>query len=394
MKFLNSFKGTDYLKLLAMVIYTVFAGGLALFFLGKSSVNMTLLLCYIILFSAGFLFVIEYEYIIEESAVDIHRALSQIMITYLILFTLNILTVFLPVRVSLVLASAYIFSVYASAAAGLMLASFMGLSVVILTDASLNYMVGIIFLSIIGSIARKGFKQKQYRVFFIIPMFILSVAVYLTTYVADVSILDYKAIIIAFIEAIVNSIVIMIIMSFDKKVIENDELLGDYGRTLEEDFPLVLFVRQLGDERFIHSRSVAKISYKAAKAIGLDEKLCSSAGFYYSLCDNDEKDPVEYAVDVGLRAGLPIEVLRLLKEYQALKNPISRRETALVDLVDTAVGDVMEADKKGINDKVEYTLIVSAAFDRLSKTGRYDECGLSMNQFLKIRDIVINEVEK
>ena len=39
-------------------------------------------------------------------------------------------------------------------------------------------------------------------------------------------------------------------------------------------------------------------------------------------------------------------------------------------------------------------MMVHSIFNELSKSGRYDESGLSINKFIKLRDVLIHEVEK
>ena len=125
-----------------------------------------------------------------------------------------------------------------------------------------------------------------------------------------------------------------------------------------------------------HADFVSTIAFRAAKAADLDANLCAAAGFYYRLGQWQGKPYVENGVLRAERLCFPEKLINILQEYYGEEVKPQSPESALVNMVDSLVVKL---------DKIVQLL------NELSESGLYDESGLSMNHFLKIRKYLTKE---
>ena len=85
----------------------------------------------------------------------------------------------------------------------------------------------------------------------------------------------------------------------------------------------------------------------------------------------------------------PPEVVSILAEYNGELRLPSTIESALVHIVDTLVTKFEILDKNTVSSTWNYEVVIYQAMNEKSSTGLYDESGLTMNQFLKIRDFFV-----
>jgi hypothetical protein len=96
-------------------------------------------------------------------------------------------------------------------------------------------------------------------------------------------------------------------------------------------------------------------------------------------------------VNKALSLCFPSDVVRILAEYYGEEKRPSTPESALVHMVDALVVklDVLKDDVKKSQWNSE--ILIYQTLNEFSTSGIYDESGMSMNQFLKIRGFLAKE---
>ena len=190
--------------------------------------------------------------------------------------------------------------------------------------------------------------------------------------------------------ACVISIVLYLYMDrfIYKKEIENEFRLEDM---LESEYYLVKELNQFSKQEFEYAKKVSAIAKRCAKLIEADELICAVAGFYYRIGIIKGDDIATNGYRFATEKCFPEEICNIIYEYQGIIRKPSTIESAIVQMVD-AVCNKMDAkntteDMKGWNQEI----VMYQVLNEYSVKGMYDQSGLSMNNFLKIRDYLVKE---
>lgn len=380
--------GKDKLKILGMWLLTVVCGCIVAW---KKTLSPDLLVtvCFSMLFFAAFLLMVTNDYVLEEKEKHVHQMLQRVFLCYCGCVLLCTVGSVLTVPLRFVLAAAVILGSFVSVRYGTFLTLLIS---IVISLSSYHELVCSILLCIIGGMFSGILSRKKNRLQASVMLLAMYISVYFIGSYLSSGELSYLSFVKGCLEGSLNVLLILLFMTFsEQKQWKKDA--EEYGFALEKEFPLMTFVKSLPEERYKHCRVAAKCCFLCAREAGLDEDLCCVAGFYYSLCDNDEQNPIEYAVRLAKQNGLPIPAVRILSQYHGVENRISTKEAALVDLVEEALGKLNSLSEKERTDPIMREMLVMKDFNDLSLTGRYDDSGLSMNSFLKIRDCLLYEVK-
>lgn len=164
-----------------------------------------------------------------------------------------------------------------------------------------------------------------------------------------------------------------------------------YERFLEEDFILYNEVRQFSMIEFKHASRLARLARKCAEAINANYRLAECGGFYYRLGKIEGEPIIDNAIKLANNYCLPNDVIQLLSEYGGIVSLPSSRESAIVHMVDSVLTKVELFDQDSMTSTWNQNMVIYQTINELSQKGFYDNSGLTMNQFLTIREILANE---
>lgn len=140
-----------------------------------------------------------------------------------------------------------------------------------------------------------------------------------------------------------------------------------------------------------HACKVSKIAVLCAKALGYSELLCAAGGLYYRIGKCLGEPHIKTAVKKAQSLCFPNELIQILAEYYGEKKLPSTPESALVYTVDALVFKVEALQKEVSGSAWNREMIIYQAMNEFSSNGMYDDSGLSMNQFLKLREYLVRE---
>ena len=161
-----------------------------------------------------------------------------------------------------------------------------------------------------------------------------------------------------------------------------------YETFTDFDFSLAQDLKRFSPGEYYHATKVSKLARDCAAEIGADELLCACGGLYYHIGIMEGEPIVDNGVSISQNRCLPEPVVRIISEYGGIMQKPSTPESAIVQMVDSlvtkveALGDTMESSWN-------QEMLIYQTLNEFSNEGMYDESGLTMNQFLKIRDCLI-----
>lgn len=171
----------------------------------------------------------------------------------------------------------------------------------------------------------------------------------------------------------------------------NNEKYTTCETLLEDDYPLVIELKRFSKVEYNHARKVSYLSDICAKEIGCDEKICACAGFYYRLGQMLGKPEVENAVREATNRCFPPEVIAIMGEFEGKKRLPGTPESAIVHMVDAIVTKIEILDATTMSSEWNQEMLIYQTLNEFSHDGVYDKAGLSMNQFLLIREIMAHQ---
>lgn len=160
---------------------------------------------------------------------------------------------------------------------------------------------------------------------------------------------------------------------------------------VSEDFSEVKALKEFSVREYQHAVLVADIAYRCGKQMKYDAGLCLAAGFYYRLGFWVGEPYIENGVSRGKQLCFPQNVINVLEEYYGKEKLPSTQESALVHMVDVLVTKLETGGPESGKQEADREFLVYHTLNELSGTGIYDNSGMSMNQFLQVRDLLAKE---
>jgi hypothetical protein len=168
---------------------------------------------------------------------------------------------------------------------------------------------------------------------------------------------------------------------------QNNRLLD----ILSDDFTAVRALKAYYPAEYAHARRVSERCARCGKTLGFQENLCAAAGFYYRIGRWQGEPYIINGINRAEQLCFPVELTAIISEYYGEEHLPTTPESALIHMVDalTIKLDALKQDVKGSAWNQE--MIIYQTLNEFSSSGLYDRSGMSMNQFLKVRDVLTKE---
>lgn len=275
-----------------------------------------------------------------------------------------------------------------------MLAFFMGMYLVILLGmiqtGDFNELALYMLLLSLGIVIARALENTKQKYLLYIDTFCISAVLPGIFYYFANKEIDNKIIIYSVINGVIAVAAAIISCRYiiPASRAEGDNYLLDI---IAEDYDQVKELRAYSRFEYDHAHMVSDIAYRCAKAVGLDMDLCAAAGFYYRIGNWEGAPYVENGVKKAEALCFPEKVIQIIAEYYGEEEKPSSPESALVHIVDALVIK-LEKMKEGVGlSQWNKEMIIYQTLNEFSSSGIYDVSGLSMNQFLKIREYLTKE---
>ncbi len=202
--------------------------------------------------------------------------------------------------------------------------------------------------------------------------------------------LNLSVLMFGLIEGLFASVISVIIVPLYGKYVEEAQF-DMYDELLSQEYGLVQDIRKFSFIEYTHASRVSILSRKCAEAINANAGLAACAGFYYRLGKIVGEPMIDNALKLANDNCFPADVTQILAEYGGIIYLPSTKESAIVHMVDSVVTKVELFDADAMSSTWNQNMVIYQTINELSQKGFYDNSGLTMNQFLAIREILANE---
>lgn len=258
------------------------------------------------------------------------------------------------------------------------------------TGGSFFEVLSYTILVMIGALFSKALKENDYRIY-VAGIYVCSGIVFpnIFYYLANEEIVISNLI-----YAFINGIIVLIyaVFLFPKNVQETeDEVLHRYERFLEDDYVQVRSVRNYSWIEYCHAKKVSDIACKYAMRLGFKAELAKAAGFYYRIGRWEGEPVVENAIKKAHELCFPQELVDILSEYNGEQKFPSTPESALVHIIDALIIKLELLETEVGTSQWNREVLIHQTLNEFSTAGLYDNSGLSINAFIKIREWLAKE---
>lgn len=140
-----------------------------------------------------------------------------------------------------------------------------------------------------------------------------------------------------------------------------------------------------------HAVKTSQVAARLAKEVAADEKLAAAGGFYYRVGKLEGEPFVENGIRLAQQNCFSERLIAILAEYNGQNMLPSSIESAIVHIADCLVTKFDLLDKDTFSSTWNRDIVVYQTMNEKSAEGLYDRSGLTMNQFLKIRELLVKE---
>ena len=337
-----------------------------------------------------FIFELEFERLKGGLAYNTQSNFARIVILYTLCAVLSFGMLYLPEFCRPVMLLPLLMSAVSGPAMALLTGIFFDILLVFVGGHNLFVLISMCLLTLLGAVLSEALKEERlYRLVSLLILFVNLLIPCIFYY------LSYKEIEAALIPYWLGSAIGTALFSFfvfgfvwrDTRQ-ELDNLLQDI---LSEDFSEVKGLKDFSVYEYEHAKRVADIAFRCAKAVGLNENLCMAGGFYYRM-SRWLGEP--YAKNVWRKAKalcFPEPLTKILLEYYGEEQQISSPESALVHMVDALIVKMDLMKNEVGSSQWNKEIVIYQTLNEFSSGGLYDQSGMSMNLFLKVREFLARE---
>lgn len=380
------------LKLVYIGVVTLL-GGILFGIVHRMALGDTLVILFAdVLFAVLFAFYLESGRLHRNDRPDSSEDYHRLCIYYTAGMVVMILASFCPAYAAPVFCIAFLLAAGLDREQAFAIALFFDIHLTLNAGWSTSVMTCYLLLMLTGIMLTGMYEQKEHRVYAQMTAFALNTAIPVLFYYLEQGVPTLRLLF----TVLPGSIVTVAAMHFLYDGLHTR--LEHYGEIsldtiVDPNFHLVREIKRYSQGDYNHAIRVSRIAAHCAAKIKVNAKLAAVSGFYYRLGKFGGEPFVESGVTIAQDNCFPNDVITILSEFGGQKNPISTIESAIVHITDTLVTKFELLDHTTLSSSWNRDMVIYQTLNEESSSGIYDHSGLTMNQFLKIREFLAKEEE-
>jgi hypothetical protein len=169
------------------------------------------------------------------------------------------------------------------------------------------------------------------------------------------------------------------------------ELENHFWNLISDDYRQVKHLKRNLPDEYAHAKKVSDIAIQISQVLGLSPGLCAAGGFYYRMSKWYGNGLTDAVIEQAQLLNFPIELVRIIAEYNGEYQKPSTPESAIIHMIDALVTRFEEQGKDDARTGWDREMMIYQTLNDFSSAGLYDESGLSMNRFLRVRGCLVKE---
>lgn len=325
---------------------------------------------------------------LSVNTMDSYRRVSR---GFLLMLGCYLIFSFLPSYAAPVALPAMLLTLVSNPVVGITGGLYLDMLLCMVSEYSYYELAVYLALTVSGCLLAAMFERKKYRPY--MALLIFSISFVLPELFYFLGSLEMRPLILLYgaIGGIISCLVLF--LCYDKvTAVSREEMALTLQEIVQPDYPLVKDIKNYSEVDYLHAMHVSKTAYQCALHIGADAEVASAAGFYYRLGKLLGEPFIENGVLLAAQNCFPVSVIEILKEYNGEQKLPSTQESAIVHIADAVITKFELLDKDTLSSTWNRDMVIYQTLNEKSAAGIYDESGLSMNQYLKVREYLTKGV--
>lgn len=272
---------------------------------------------------------------------------------------------------------------------GAALAVYFGLLTALFSEGGGYEVAAYVLLALIGVFLTELFLQRELRLWTGILVICLSVVVPVCCEYLSLHALDVRTIFVTFAGSPLTLFVLKMALKLRDKEAVSEEVSLD--TIMDEQYHLHREIRRYSTVDYNHALKTSQVAARLAAGVGADERLARAGGFYYRIGKLEGEPFIENGVRIAQDNCFSQRLVAILAEYNGEQRLPGSIESAIVQISDMIVTKFELLDKDTFSSSWNRDIVIYQSMNEKSAEGLYDNSGLSMNQFLAIRELLVKE---
>lgn len=378
-----------------------------LFYLAGVSALLTLLLgvCHgaslgdtLAAFFADVVFIVLFAFYLEEDRLHRFGApdSSEDYMRLAVLFTAGAAAMlafsFFPAYTAPVFAVSFLLAAGLKREAAIVITVFFDVQAALVCQLSCGALVCYLMLTLLGALIVSMYRQPEYRRYANLTALAVSIAIPVLFYYVENGIPKFRLFLFSGIGACISILFMHFLYDRVHDRFENAASIS-LDTIVDKNYHLVQEIKRYSQVDYNHALRVSRISAHCAASIDANVKVAAVGGFYYRIGKLGGEPFIENGIRIAQNNCFPSEIIQILSEYNGELAPISTIESAIVHITDTLVTKFELLDRNTLSNSWNRDMVIYQTLNEKSSSGIYDESGLTMNRFLKIREFLAKEEE-
>ena len=272
---------------------------------------------------------------------------------------------------------------------GTVLAIYFSLLTGLFSEGSEYEVTAYVLLALAGVFLTELFLQRTLRLWTGILVVCLSVVIPVCCNYLFLHVLEVKTILFSSAGSLVTLLVLALIPKLRNRETVAEEVSLD--TIMDEHYHLRREIERYSTVDYNHALRTSQVAARIAVGIGADEKLARAGGFYYRIGKLEGEPFIENGVRIAQDNCFSQRLVAILAEYNGEQRLPGSIESAIVQIADMIVTKFDLLDKDTFSSTWNRDIVIYQSMNEKSAEGLYDNSGLSMNQFLTIRELLVKE---
>ncbi len=332
---------------------------------------------------------VEYERLHEGTCMDMGNDYAMLTFVYLVGMAGACVAAFFPAYTAPVMAIGILCNGTFSTKIGAAMGVYFAVLAAVFCGTGLYTMAAYVTLAVVSIFLAELALDGRLRIW--VGMLIISLSVVLPVCCCylDTHVLQPQVIMITLPGSILTLLVVHILPGLRNRVQTEEEIGLD--TIMDRQYHLQKMIEKYSSVDYDHALRVSRLAAKVAGELGADEKLTMAGGFYYRIGKLEGEPFIENGVRIAQQNCFPERLVQILEEYNGINRAPRTLESAIVQISDMIVTKFDLLDKDTFSAGWNRDIVIYQTMNEKSSEGLYDHCGLSMNQFLKIRELLVKE---
>lgn len=343
-----------------------------------------------VLFAALLVFYMEMDRLHRGKKPDTSEDFGRICLYFTVSIAVSLVLSFLPAYTSPVLAIGFLLTVALNREQALLLSVFLDAQLALVAHSSVEVLTCYLLLTILGTILVDMYGSWEYRRGTEALILLLSMAIPALFSYIELGMPKLLTFGLTILDGAVSVLAIHFLYEpLHFRQAKHDEISLD--TIVDKNFHLVVEIKKYSQADYNHAIRVSRIAAHCAACIKANAKVAAVGGFYYRLGKLGGEPFIDSGVRLAENNCFPLEIISILSEYNGEQAPISTIESAIVHMTDALVKKFELLDRNTLSNSWNRDMVIYQTLNELSSSGIYDESGLTMNRYLKIREFLAKE---